>query len=62
METRIYCIDLNKTNSIPPFSNNKFMTIAEEQGKVWSLKGFENDFNSNEISDEWLILINNTKN
>lgn len=55
METKVYGIDTNKielTWDLWSMSNNDFMTLAEEQGNVWSLGGFESAFNSEEINDE----------
>lgn len=49
-ELRIYGIDSNKFDGkIFELSNNDFMTIAEEQGLVWSKQGFESSFNSEEV-------------
>ena len=51
----IIAMDKNK------ISDEEFISMAEEQGLVWSLKGFENAFNSSDISDTWYIRIINHK-
>lgn len=42
-------------------SDEEFVSMAEEQGLVWSLKGFEDSFNSSNVSDTWYIRIINNK-
>ena len=66
MEQRVYVIDLEKVNDDKfnyIFSKDEeFMCIAEKQGSVYSLKGFENNFNSSEmITDKKVIRIINVK-
>lgn len=60
MKTRIYAID-TEVDSLDPtlFDDEGFVFEAEKQGKVWSLEGFQNAFNSGEISDYWYIRILN---
>jgi hypothetical protein len=36
-------------------TNNDFVHVAEEQGNVWSLEGFEYAFNSEEIPYDMFI-------
>jgi len=60
MKTRVYAIDLYELElEIPVWDleNDEFMDIAEQQGKVWTLQGFENAFNNEQISDTWIIRI-----
>ena len=48
METRVYaipCDDIFEGDSSEEISDEKFMDIAEENGTVWSLKGFQDCFN-----------------
>lgn len=67
-ETRVYgvCIDelddklVDKlhTNSV---SDDDFIELAEEQGYVWSLNGFQTQFNNDEIclpSEFYIRFIN----
>lgn len=74
MEHRIYLInprteDFN-LESIPTclielyyrikdLTDDEFMDIAEEQGHVYTLKGFEQAFNNEDISDRWYMRIIN---
>jgi len=60
MKTRVYAIDLYELElEIPVWDleNDEFMDIAEQQGKVWTLLGFEIAFNKEQISDTWIIRI-----
>ena len=62
METRIYAIDLDSIdmeNHPVDISNDEFTKLAEQQGLVYSLKGFEEAFNNEEVSDQWFIRILN---
>lgn len=50
MSIRVYIIDLDQLDvddvkGSDDYSNEEFMNIAEEQGAVYTLKGFQNDFN-----------------
>ena len=45
------------TRFIMSLSDEEFMDVAEEQGLVYTLKGFEWDFNNENISDMWYIRI-----
>lgn len=57
MRTRVYAIDPYDLNDEIPIIDDEFMDIAEQQGKVWTLEGFERSFNNEEISDQWIIKI-----
>ena len=59
MKTRVYAIDLYKLDEEMPIDDSEFMDIAERQGKVWTLEGFEKAFNNEEVSDQWVIRIIN---
>lgn len=59
MKTRVYAIDLYKLDEEMPISDDEFMDMAERQGKVWTLEGFEKAFNNEEVSDQWVIRIIN---
>ena len=59
METRVYGIELeNYEFDTHPrtWDSEKFMTEAEIQGNVWSVKGFEKDFNEETINQNNLII------
>lgn len=45
------------TRFIMSLSDEEFMEVSEEQGLVYTLKGFEWDFNHENISDMWYIRI-----
>lgn len=58
METRVYGIELNtigETN-VRKLSDEEFMELAESQGNVWSLKGFEADFNEDYLNQTNLFI------
>ena len=55
-EIRVYvvnCDNYEGCEDLLAVSNLRFIEIAEEQGSVYSLKGFENDVNA-----DWLGLDN----
>ena len=59
METRVYGIDLeNYEFDTHPrtWNSEKFMAEAEIQGNVWSLKGFEADFNEDYLNQTNLFI------
>lgn len=52
-ETRVYIVDVDNyefDESPKQWSDEKFMSEAEIQGNVYSLQGFQNAFNNEEIS------------
>lgn len=60
MKTRVYAIDLYELDTEIPvwdIENDEFIDLAEQQGKVWTLEGFEKAFNNEQISDTWIIRI-----
>ena len=59
METKIYMITVDGRGS-DDYTDEEFMTLAEEQGTVYSLKGFQDDFNyTEEISfNNYIRIIN----
>lgn len=50
-ETRVYVIDTNEIEemNLNEISDEQFMDIAEEQGNVYTLKGFETAFNRENV-------------
>lgn len=58
-ETRIYMIEVDEKGS-DDYTNEEFMTLAEEQGTIYSLKGFQDEFNyTDNISTNYYIRILN---
>lgn len=56
-ETRVYLVNVEKTHyDVTKMNNEDFMTEAERQGSVYSLKGFEKDFNE-EIINSYTDII-----
>jgi CRISPR/Cas system CMR-associated protein Cmr3 (group 5 of RAMP superfamily) len=47
VETRVYVVDTHSLRSKAHWdlSDDKFMSLAENQGTVYTLEGFKNDFN-----------------
>ena len=43
-QIRVYMMEVDDKGS-DDYSNEEFMTLAEEQGTVYSLKGFQDAFN-----------------
>ena len=43
-KTKIYMIEVDDKGS-DNYTNEEFITLAEEQGTVYSLKGFQDEFN-----------------
>ena len=60
---RVYGINLNFINDgiehqrivDSELNDREFIEIAEEQGFVWSIKGFENAYNSDDVSSQLFI-------
>ena len=61
MELRVYAVNLMQCENCNIETDDQFMTEAEKQGLVFTMKGFEKAFNLGEVSDEWVIkfLYNN---
>ncbi len=56
---RVYAIDLNQVPDdmiTSELSDQEFMDEAEAQGNVWSLQGFEKDFNKDNISSANMFI------
>jgi len=54
VETAVYLIDLHLidlSTSHSNLSNDEFMDIAEEQGTVYSLNGFTDAYNTNQLDN-----------
>lgn len=57
MEYKIYMIKVDDKGS-DDYTDKEFMTLAEEQGTVYSLKGFQDAFNyTDSISEDYYIRI-----
>jgi len=51
LETKIYVLDQNSHDCfVGGYSDEKFMELAEEDGRVYSLEGFQNAFNMEEVN------------
>ena len=58
-EIRVYLVDLNEdiTNSPLFWSNEKFISKAEEQGNVYTLKFFQHEWNVDNLNTNSYIRI-----
>jgi len=58
VETRVYVVDTHSLFSKPHWelSEEKFMSLAEEQGTVYTLEGFQKDFNIGSISETTSVI------
>jgi hypothetical protein len=50
VEKRVYVIDVNEDGYSPNMSDEEFQTLSEEQGRVYTLNGFQEAFNDEEIN------------
>lgn len=54
VETRVYVLDTadfdDQTKHYSELTDDEFQTLAEEQGRVYTLDGFQEAFNSEEIN------------
>jgi hypothetical protein len=52
VETRVYVLDIDSlnSNSADELSDDEFQTLAEEEGRVYTLQGFQEAFNFTEIN------------
>jgi hypothetical protein len=65
METKVYGVNLDlildglEHQRLVEFSvsDSEFMEIAETHGFVWSLKGFEHEYNISDLHQQILIRI-----
>lgn len=58
METKVYMIQVEEDMGSDNYTDEEFMDIAEEQGTVYSLKGFQDAFNySDNINSSYYIRI-----
>lgn len=60
-EIRVYVVDVHSDTDelIPLLSDEEFMNVAEHNGTVYTLQGFQYAFNNNEInsSAEFIRII-----
>lgn len=52
-ELRIYGVDMEYVSE--PLTEEVFMELAEELGYVWTIEGFEDEFNSGFMNDNMII-------
>lgn len=50
VETRVYVVDVDFTDCYAILSDDEFMKLAEEQGRVYTIQGFQEAFNLEEIN------------
>ena len=50
VETRVYVLDTTKYDKSLMWGNETFMRVAEKEGSVYSLQGFQKAFNLEEIN------------
>ena len=51
VETRVYVIEEDKSDfDVKQFDDETFMTLVEKQGRVYTLQGFQEAFNLEEIN------------
>lgn len=57
-ETRVYVVDTHSLFSKPHsgLTDLKFMTLAENQGTVYSLEGFQKDFNIGKFDEPHYVI------
>jgi hypothetical protein len=57
-ELRVYGIDISdvELENVGNVSNEQWMDIAEENGLVWSLQGFAEEFNQSMINSETILI------
>lgn len=60
-EFRVYVVDVHSDTDelIPLLSDQEFMNVAEDNGTVYTLQGFQHAFNNDEInsSEEFIRII-----
>lgn len=57
VETRVYVVDTHSLHSTPHWkvSQEDFMMLAEKQGTVYTLQGFQEDFNIGKYETHYVI-------
>lgn len=56
-ETRVYVVDLDMLGNSDDFvTKEKFMEIAENTGRVYTLEGFQSAFNCEEVNTHTDII------
>lgn len=58
----LYAFDGNYGTEPINMTDEQFIQEAEKEGLVWSVNGFEKQFNSGLVSDNWYIRFINIKN
>lgn len=59
METRVYGIHKNNISHVPEekINDEVFIMIAEQEGMIWSLEGFEKQFNNGSIFHHYKDIV-----
>jgi len=57
-ETRVYVVDVHSLHSTPHWEvlEELFIRLAEEQGTVYTLEGFQKDFNIGKFDDPYYVI------
>jgi hypothetical protein len=56
-ETRVYVLDIDRIeNHYSDLSDEEFMNLAEEDGRIYTLEGFQEAFNLGEINSSLDII------
>jgi len=58
VETRVYVVDIHSLHSTPHWEvlEELFISLAEEQGMVYTLEGFQKDFNIGKFDDPYYVI------
>ena len=60
VETRVYVLDILGLRGLPKphatLTTQEFMDLAEEEGNVYTLKGFQDAFNNEDVNSESHII------
>jgi hypothetical protein len=57
-QIRVYGVDVNEApdDALESGNTERFMDEAEAQGLVWSLEGFQHQFNSGELNQDNILI------
>jgi len=56
VETRVYVVDSYNEDYAPIMNDDDFMTLAEEQGRVYTLLTFQEAFNNEDVSSSTDVI------
>jgi hypothetical protein len=55
-EIRVYVLETSKYNQALLWENEMFMRIAEQDGSIYTLEGFQRAFNEEEIDSRYCLI------